>query len=909
MASTPRQAIRFVSPIAGVLVGMGPLEPGKLRLPALTDGLVLRPRLHLALDDAVERGSVLIAAPAGSGKTQLVAAWARHQRHPREVAWVTLDDEDRDPARFLTYVLAAIAGTSAGRRAMDGLWLPAPGSELPPTALAAISRAMAALSAEVILVLDDMDAIAASATGHLLERVFRYPPDRVRPVLIGRAQPALNHAKLVLRGHLTVLDGRNLEFSRDETAEFLAAHGVVPDEAHLEAVQTYAAGWVTGIRGLTGLLRAGMPLNDLTGAAPALIGDYLVAEVIEGLPADQQDFLGRATVVDTICGDLADAVTGRPGGARRLEELARSHVFLEPIPAPTGTAGDGRTWYRWQPMFAAVLQARLRRGDSDVVPELHLRAARWHQGHGSMPAAVRHAVAGGDLAGAAELFGECWLDLVVAGESSVVRSLLDLFDERWRASRPELTVVCAFVRLQDRDFDRACGCAEQAIDLSAGLPSVRRLAVDVMATVVRLHVSSMSGQDEPGLRDAALDLLERLRRRHGYLPEAERIRRATLQYHVGTFESSRWMYAESLEHLSAALADATSLGLAQLALRARAQMALVEFYSGHLDTAYAAAREVVVATEPHGSAAAHALAAALSALGAVEFIRGDLGNALEHLRRAEEVSHPLDVMSRFRTTALMHFALLTAGNVVAARREMQTLQSLAAQLETPAWTQGMLSLAEAQQLVAESADVEVAPEGDLLEEGAAQSASRLHSLAWRAEVLLRSGRPEEALASVARVLTLTPGWPIHVLALIVASLANDRLGAHDAALELLDRALGEASPERIVYPFLRGGSRLPVLLRELLDRGTSNEGCAVAILDRLTARAAAGTPPPYAEPLTVRELEVLRALQGTATNGEIARRLYVSANTLRTHLKHINQKLGTSSRRAAVARARELALI
>jgi LuxR family maltose regulon positive regulatory protein len=422
----------------------------------------------------------------------------------------------------------------------------------------------------------------------------------------------------------------------------------------------------------------------------------------------------------------------------------------------------------------------------------------------------------------------------------------------------------------------------------------------------------MSWRDEVvGLRESALALLQQLHGSGGYLPEADRIRRATLLYHLGAHEASRWMYAESLEHLSAALSDAAVLRIQQLELRCRAQIAAVEFYSGRLEGAWTAARQVVDSAEAHGWQAHHSLATAFAALGGVELFRGDIGSALPHLAHADELSHPLDLVNRFRAKMLMHFAMLSAGRVVQAREQLEALRDLVEPLGAPGWARTLLGVTEAQQLIAEGRRLDALEQLDSFkDDAAAQPAERLHWLVWRAEALLLSGRAAEARATLAPALPQNRGWLIHVLALVVDSLASDALGLRDEALEVLDQALREASVEQILFPFLRPGQQLPSLLKDLLDHGTPEEEFALAVLGRLTAHPCGATPAAlYFEPLTARELEVLRAMQGTRSNEEVAQRLFVSTNTLRTHLKHINRKLGTTSRREAVARGRELALI
>jgi LuxR family maltose regulon positive regulatory protein len=868
---------------------------------------VQRDRLHHVVDDAVARGSLIVSAPAGSGKTQLVTGWMTRQRTPRAVAWLTLDEGDRDPLRFLRYVAAAMETTAPGREAMRGVSIPAAATVVNEALLLGVAEAMARLTDDVVLVLDDFDGVTGSETEELLARVLRYPPERVRLVVLGRAEPHLGQSRLGLLGYVTELGETDLAFTSGELVQLAQAHGIRMAAEELSALQTRTAGWAAGVA----LWVAGLAHGAAsTGATPAESGealavDYLVTEVLAVQPDELRDFLRRATTTNPVCGELADVLTEATDGSRTLAELHEAHLFVTRLDDPTDQT---RTWYRWHPLFAAAVQQQLVVTDPQLATTMQRSAARWHRRHGSPVEAVRYAMAGDDPEWAAELLGECWLDLVVAGESTLARSLLHLFDEHTRTTHAELAVICSFLRFQRRDLDRACRCAEEAVALSRRLPTRRQLAVEVMATVVRLGSASLTGVDRvEGLHETAVALLERIRRTRGYLHSRERVRLAMLLHQLGAHETSRWMVAAAHDHLIEARVEAETENLPDLVLRCDALLAVADLVAGRFGSAHALALGVV-GPEQRRPCSPHTLATAYAALGGVELARGDIATALQHLSQAGEAVQPDDAVNRFLIGALTHFALHAAGRKALARAELERLESLVAERGLPPWVGTLLMVLRASQLAAEDRWVDALAVLAPPEQRSSTAAEAIRRC-WRAEVLRLAGRPDEARAELVELLPAVPAV-VAPLALVTDAVASEALGLHEAALESLDRALETAAPDEVLHPFLRLGPRVRVLLEQLVDAGTRHEAFAMSVLDRLDSAGRRTSMPSVSfEPLTAREREVLRAMQGTASNAEIAQRLFVSMNTLRTHLKHLNRKLGTASRREAVARARELSLL
>lgn len=886
------------------------LFPGKLRTPHPTERLVRRPRLEQTLDDGVERGIVIVSAPPGGGKTQLVATWAQHQATPRDVTWVTLDEGDREPARFMKYVIAAIAATPSGRHAMGPLEPLVPLAGINEAYLLTVSEALSRLPADVVVVLDDYQAVVGSESERLLGRILRYQPDGIRVIVLSRVEPALGQTRLRLQGRVVEVDARTLALSRGESAELLTLHDLEFDDADIDALHAHTEGWPAGMQVLAASMRESENPGSFIArlAGEGVMGDYLMAEVFENQPPEVQRFLLLASTANPVCGDLADALTGSPGGARTLAELYSAHIFLDRIDEMQGA---NCTWYRWHPMFANLLRQRRRATERDIEPQLHLTASTWYSDNGFPLEAVRQAVAGGDIDRAVRLLGESWLDLVLGGESAELRSLLASFDESQKDEHAELAVACGFVRLQDRDLSGASACVERAVSQSAALPTDRRGAVEMMSAAIRLRIATLTGQEAEDAYKSVMLLLQQSDENGALLSAASKRRRTLVLYDVSAYEVSRWLYEEPKEHLQDVMAAAGTLGMTHLALRARAQVAFLDYFSGRLHSAQQTAREVVDAAERRGWRSHHSLATAQHALGGIDIFRGDLDAGLHRLVEAREIVDPVDQVNRFRIGFTTLIGLRAKGAVREAREGLEQLQAQYRRWKTPPkWAEILLIMTEAEQLALEGHTDPALELLDSVPEATVHPVVRRHSQVFHAQLLLHSGRPAEARAALQHIVNPPGGWLIDIRALVVDALAAEALGRHGESLQALDLAVEKAAVEGIREPFLVAGPLTRPLLQKLLERGTPHETEVLDILSRLTPRGEKGSGSPYlAEPLTARELDVLRALQGTASNEQIANRLFISLNTLRTHIKHIHSKLGVTSRSDAVERGRALGIL
>ena len=413
------------APSGVAATGQDVLLATKLHVPRLLPGLVPRPRLMEALGGALERSLILISAPAGFGKTALLADWIRREGKP--AAWVSLDAGDNDPARFWRHAAAALdrVRPGTGERIAPLLGIPAPYSF--EALVTALVNELASQTGEdeALLVLDDYHLIASRPVHTSLEFLLEHLPDSLHLVLATRADPPLPLARLRARGQLTELRTADLRFTVAEAAAlFRQATGADLSGASVAALTSRTEGWAAGLQ-LAALSLRGQP--DAAGFVAAFSGshryvlDYLAEEVLERQPEHVRTFLLETSVLGRLSGELCDAVTGSTGGQALLEAIERANLFLMPL-------DEVRGWWRYHHLFADLLHARLRQEQPGKLSRLHRAAAGWYEAHRLADEAIRHALAAGDAAWAAELIERHFDALLERAEGATV--------DRWVAALP-----------------------------------------------------------------------------------------------------------------------------------------------------------------------------------------------------------------------------------------------------------------------------------------------------------------------------------------------------------------------------------------------------------------------------------------------------------------------------------------
>jgi LuxR family transcriptional regulator, maltose regulon positive regulatory protein len=457
--------------LAGVAMsGQDVLLTTKLHVPRTPPGFVPRPRLVQALGEGLARGRVLVSAPAGSGKTALLADWARGGGRP--VAWVSLDGADSDPARFWRYAVAALDRARPGLTARVGPLLGPPPPRSFDELVTALINELAADPGpdEVLLVLDDYHLADSGPVHESVTFLLENLPPAMRVVVSGRADPPLPLARLRARGQLAELRAADLRFTSEEAAELLG-EAVGPDlpGTAVAALVARTEGWAAGLQ-LAGLSLRGHA--DAAGFVAAFSGshrfvlDYLADEVLDRQPAEVRTFLLETSVLDRLSGELCDAVTGRPGSQAMLRDIERAGMFLVPL-------DEVRGWWRYHHLFADLLRDRLRAEQPGRAQALHLAAAAWYHEHELGDDAVRHALAAGDGGWAARLAEQHAEKLLGLGEGATL--------ERWHSALPAESVRDRPRLFLARAYGAAMGLrvealaallddAEHALALSGGEP-------------------------------------------------------------------------------------------------------------------------------------------------------------------------------------------------------------------------------------------------------------------------------------------------------------------------------------------------------------------------------------------------------------------------------------------------------
>jgi LuxR family maltose regulon positive regulatory protein len=879
-----------------------------LTLPVPRWAPVPRRRLYARLDEGVQGPLTLLAAPAGYGKTLLLSSWAAASRPPGPVAWVTVDPDDQ-AGGFWRAVLDAL-----GRAGVATPGGPLAGVDARPGGGHGFVRALAGWLAElpgpVVLVLDDLHEATGGPVAAQLSHLLRHPPPQLRLVVATRADPPLPLQRLRVAGQLGEIREADLAFTLAEARALVGDQGVELSEGELETLWRRTEGWAAGLR-LAALSLQDHPapgrfVDELAGDDRTIAG-YLIEEVLAAQPPELRSFLLRTCLPDRLCGDLADALTGRGDGAQVLGRLEREHVF-------TSACGLDRTWYRYHPLFAELLRAELRHERPEEPPALYRRSAAWHAANGLPVEAVRHALAGGDVDQAAELVAAAWLPLLAGGRAASLRELLARLPPRRVRTSPELAAVAAIGHLALGELEEAdawLGSTAAARPRSPRFAAGAGTAVEV-ARLLRARLVGDADEAVPAAR-----------RLLGPAPQAAPPGldhpdglRALATGLVGSALLWSGQLDAAAAHLEQARADAGRSGLDYIELDATAQLALLESFRGDLGRADRLGRQAGEQGRRGDWPDGVPLACAELAVAVAAYHRDELAAATVALERATEAAGGDRLVLLVAATLA---AWLAAGRPAADHAEAlgRLDGAVRAARGRPPWLLEAARATRARLLAAAGDDraalAELGGDGRPRPPVEAVTLARLE---------LAGGDPAAAVMTVAPFLDgpagrpAVPGASLAIEAALVDAAANQELGDQAAAAGSLRRALDLAAPKGYRRAFVEAGLPVRMLLVDHLHRDPAHRDLAGALVERLRDSAVASPrparPAPGAavlmEPLSERERVVLRYLPSTLSAAEIAGELYVSLNTVKTHIKNIYRKLDTNRRWDAVRRARQLKL-
>jgi len=893
-----------------------PVLATKLFIPPQRHLAVQRPRLIAKLVEGERAGRklTLISAPAGFGKTTLLSQWiaATTERDPAmRVAWLSLEQSDNDPARFLTYLIAALQQADPS----IGVGDPTPQQPL-EAVLTAIVNGVSQSHQKILLVLDDFqlieDVSIRDAVGFLLDHL----PSPLHIVIASRSDPLLPVARLRARGQLTELRAADLRFTEDEASAFLnTVMGLDLTQQDVAALEARTEGWIAGLQ-LAALSM--QERDDVSGFISAFTGsnrfviDYLIEEVLDRAPLEVREFLRQTAILERLNGSLCDAVTGQTTGAEMLESLERANLFVAPL-------DDRREWFRYHHLFAGVLKVRLQAKGLDQVAELHRRASGWYERNGFAEDAVQHAFEAADYPRAARVIESTIPGVRKSRQDATLLGWLALLPEDIIERRPVLEVFSAWLSLVTGDIPAVEPRLRHAEQLLAGSDGagihdseageeLRSLPVTI--ALYRAAVSMASG-DQEAIKTHAKRAL------HVASPD-DHLGRGGAAGLLGLASFASGDLAAGVEAFGECRASLRRAGNLTDALSTTMVIGDMLVPLGRLREATAAYESALAeALERSGggqpTADLHAglsellrernlLPAAIDQLAHSEAL-GAGAHSHEHRyrwfvakARVEEAEGHLDAAYELLTEAEQHY-----------RRgffpESRPIGGLKARVRI---VQGRL--AEARAWVSDQ-DLSATGELGYLREFGHVTLARL--LIAQHLVDPDVGAAQEATSLLARLLDAAEaggrmGSATEIL--VLQSLALEARGQTAQALEPLARALDLAEPEGYVRLFVDEGAPMLRLLRAAAGAGIRPD--YVRRLSRALRLTEGGAPgPAIAEALSERELHVVRLLATEMTGPEIARELYVSLNTMRTHTKHIFLKLEVTSRAAAVRRAEALGLI
>ena len=890
-------------PVAGPTAEVGPgLLAAKLTPPRSSLPQVPRQRLFDLLQAGTRQLLTLVSAPAGGGKTTLLASWSSTRQPPAPVAWLSLDSGDNDAARFWTYVLAALcrSGAVPGDSALRTL---APSAGRDEGFLSALVGGLAALPSPVVLVLDDLHDLTEAAVFEGLELLLRHAPSQLRLVLATRADPPLPLQRLLVSGQLLQLRAADLAFTVAEVAELLGTGDDQPrlSDDDLALLQARTEGWAAGLR-LAAMSLEGQPnphrfVTELAGDDKS-IADYLTGEVLDRQPDDLRSFLLQTSIVDELDGDLADTLTGGHGGESMLLRLERSNGFVVAV-------GSRRNAYRYHQLFADMLRYMLRREAPDQVSRLHRRAAEWYAARGQAVPAIQQAMLAREWRYAADLMVDHGAGLILRGDTTTLRELVGRLPADLVQADPELMLLGAADRIV-RDDSEANASHLPAAPQPDAAPSGKGGRLALLHAAMRTALAWQAGDLDQVLAEGTETLT--LQSRAGTDGHGEDTRAVTLVM-VGMAEL--WTgHLDSAElHLRKGLAAALRARLTPLRFTCLSQLALLHALRGELHEASRWGASVAeVANEENWSSAE--AAGGYLALAWAAYYRDDLGEASRYLDQAGAASgggcQPITVV-----LAILRARLQRArGDLAGSLATVATAHRDLAGWTPPRYLWRWLVLTEAElrstagQAQPASAVRRSLEEGGPLSGGEAMVLARLH---------LAAGDPAGATAALAPCLdgTTPDGFlAVQAEAWLLDALAGDALADHDRAAASLERALDLAEHGGLRRSFLDAGAPA----RSLLARYRQRVPTSWSYLDELLQASAESAQvmvvsPKLIEHLTEREHTVLRYLPSLMTYEEIAADLFVSLNTVKTHAYGIFRKLGVTGRRQAVRSARELHLL
>ncbi len=882
-----------------------PLLTTKLYIPPPRSQLVSRPRLLRKLDADLHGNQrlILLSAPAGFGKTTLLSEWiAAYADQPR-FAWVSLDEHDNDRDRFFSYFIAALqtVDDSLGQTAANVLQAPLSSDATYPfeAILTSLINDLAAYPTGLAVVLDDYHLITAPLIHAAISFLINHLPPHIRLVIAGRSDPLLPLPKWRASDRLSELRAADLRFTPDETATFVnhvMTLGFTSDQ--VDMLDARVEGWIAGLQ-LAAVSLQGR--TDTAGFLAAFDGsnrfilDYLIDEVLSRQPADVQHFLLHTAILDRFTGTLCDAVTGRTDGQNTLELLEQANLFIVPL-------DQQRTWYRYHAIFAEFLRSRLIHSatESDLA-EGHRRASRWYEGQGLLVEAVSHALQARDVEHTADLIESAAHDaMFIHGDARTLLGWLTALPEALIQARPRLLTIQAWALLSVGQLATAEENVHTALRLTPADDAETRGEIEAAHTII----SVMRGEIDHAIELAHTALSQ--------IPARDVFVRGMVLLNLGLAHDTRGEAVAAEQAYTQAIALSEASDQVFIRLMATIQLADIKVLQGQLHAAAAMYRTIL---QPTNGPLLPVVNLAYASFGRLLYEWNELDGAVQRLESCLEMGRT------WASADMVLMGLIYLAHVRFAQGNTDAVRELLDQIE-PALHQHVVAPSTLNVVRAYQArlwlrqDQLAAARRWALEYEARRAENGLPFLrpieeATWGRVLIAQGQAVRAITVLAPLIqsTESAGQIDHLIELLtLQAWAFAAQGLTAQAEASLLRALTLAEPAGYVRTFLDAGTPLLTLLNSIAPRSNyARQLLAASGIDQ--AVMAAPDQSALIEPLSDRELAVLRLIAEGLSNAEIAAQLVVATSTIKTHINNLYGKLNARSRTQAIARARELQLI
>jgi LuxR family maltose regulon positive regulatory protein len=901
----------------------------KIYIPLLQRNLIIRPQLVQRLNDGIEQNRRLtyISAPAGYGKSTLLSQWVSQLDLP--VAWLSLEKEDNVPSRFWSYFVYALHSIPSLQQAGIGeTMLQARQSPQPPpmeTLLANLLNDLAQLKDRVLLVLDDLHAITEGQIHQDLVFLIDHLPrseSGLHLVIASRMDPPWPMARWRAHSELTEVRAVDLRFSLYEVKIFLNdIMRLKLDVREIALLGQRTEGWIAGLQMAALLMQGRLRDQGSSGVASFIetfsssnrfILDYLMEEVISQQPGEMRDFLQATSILEQFTASLCDALLGRQDSQTILNQVEQANLFLIPL-------DEERRWYRYHKLFADLLRKHLKQTQPEKILELHQRASDWFSENNFLAEAIDHALDAGDIGRVNRFVSGNALAMVEHAELQAVLQHFEQMSEQEICSKPWLCVAYAWVQAYvdpSREIGKIITGAMEGI--SEVEDALERQHLTSHLDAIWAYVAWVKGEPDKALEFARSALAS--------LPDDDWMTRT----HALNIEGLAFQYLGDLpaaiQSFEAAAAAGQRTGKAYESFHAYTNWAYAEVLRGRLHQAYSLCQQVLSLAEKDGlhSKGLPVLAYAYTTLSLVQLEWNNVESALQNARQGVALAE------QWNQADTLHFSLSclsdtlnAAGNSVEAYTVNQRSMLLATKVSPwfvriSASDEILLNLAKGDIPAAARRFAELEPlveKRDIIGRFMVVKVSLLYAQGSYLDVIT-------VLDEVMDEIMHSEGfwYPMNLLSL--RALALHVLGREDEAVQIISSCLTRAKPEGFVRVFVKHGTPMHRLLELAAKQGVEVEYIhqllpafnipTAPIVSRAPGTFGTRSQHPgvaLVEPLSERELQVLRLLDSPLTSEEIGRELYVSANTVRTHIRNIYGKLDVHGRLEAIRKARELKLI